>query len=1094
MTWLVPSRLPQDRVHSGRGEIGFSRFVSWIRWTIGMGLWALIGWLALDCSSVLVSSACGDAPPPPTGSEYLVRAWGTEDGLPENSATAIVQTREHYLWFGTFNGLVRFNGDNFRVFNPANTPQLPSAGIVNLYADKRDRLWVSTLEGLVIKDSTQWRALGTNGGWAGNYVRSFAERANGDLLLTTFDGHVLAIDHDQLTELPQPPGETGQAYLGTVDENGQWWLAQNRFVGYWSGQQWVQAQAPRPSLGRSRVACASARGGGVWVLLGNEVLRFREKKEVSRLTLPQLKGGIWSLSEDSRANLWIASYDSGLFQVAPGGDVRHWTTTNGLGSLSARVVFEDDEENLWIGSSGGGLRRFKLRRFSEVGAGTRLSGRLARSVSQAHDGGMWIATFDHGLLRQDHTGISPVSVPGPTNRSAYGLSVLEDRAGGLWYGDADGCWWRRGQGGFEKAPVKTGVSALFEDSKGRVWIATREGAVVSDGSRFQPLGPEAGLPRGEIVCFGEDSSGLVWLAGAAGVFREEKEHFTEVRTGDGRALQGVLCFKADVDGALWMGTRRASLIRWRNEKVDVIGVNHGLPEREVRGIIEDGQGHFWMPSNRGLIRASRKQLNTVADRAVSHLEFQLLDQSDGLPSIEFSPGQPNSARDAAGRLYFATQKGVVVIDPAGFRLNSHPPPVLVEELTYLVATGQPKGKGRHTSGFGERVRLSAPFPEPLRLPPGSYGLDLHYAALSFSAPEKVRFEYKLEGGSRDWEDAGALRVATFHQLPPGEYVFRVRAANSDGVWNEAGTSLAFTVLPYFWQTRWFLSGTALLLIALGGALVWSWSHRRVVWALERERLAVEMQQLRDELAHSSRVSTMGQLASALAHELGQPLGAILRNTEAAELLIEREPPDLAEIRAILTDIRLDDQRAAGVIQGMRALLKRRDVEWTSLSLADLVADVAALIRPDVLQRQVRLAIDIPAGIPPVYGDRIQLQQVLLNLLVNGMDAMSHQPPPTRRLAVQARQTEARMIEVAVRDSGPGIHEQSVDRVFEPFYSTKPQGMGLGLAVSKTIIEAHKGRIWAENRAEGGASFCFTVPLAASPRAGEEAKPGKRLGE
>jgi hypothetical protein len=143
MTWLAPSRLPQAWVLSGLGEFGFARFVSWVRWTTGIGLWALIGRLALDCPGALVSSAYEDAPPPPAGSEYLVRAWGTEDGLPENSATAIVQAQEHYLWFGTFNGLVRFNGDNFKVFNPANTPQLPSAGIVNLYADKRDRLWVN---------------------------------------------------------------------------------------------------------------------------------------------------------------------------------------------------------------------------------------------------------------------------------------------------------------------------------------------------------------------------------------------------------------------------------------------------------------------------------------------------------------------------------------------------------------------------------------------------------------------------------------------------------------------------------------------------------------------------------------------------------------------------------------------------------------------------------------------------------------------------------------------------------------------------------------------------------------------------------------
>ncbi len=268
------------------------------------------------CLAVLLQSLAGfsfaaraDLPHPPAGSEYLLRGWSTEDGLPENSATAIAQTQDGYLWFGTFSGLVRFNGERFMVFNPANSPQLPDAGIVNLHADKRDRLWVSTLAGLVVKEGTQWRSVGTNEGWVGNYVRSFAERLNGDLLLTTFDGHVLAVEHDRLTELPPPPGEPGQGYLGAVDEHGQWWLAQHRFLGYWNGQRWIQVRSLSPSLNRSQVACASARGGGVWVLLAKELLKFREGKAVSRVSLPQLKGGIWSMSEDSRTNLWICSYD-----------------------------------------------------------------------------------------------------------------------------------------------------------------------------------------------------------------------------------------------------------------------------------------------------------------------------------------------------------------------------------------------------------------------------------------------------------------------------------------------------------------------------------------------------------------------------------------------------------------------------------------------------------------------------------------------------------------------------------------------------------------------------------------------------------------
>lgn len=1018
---------------------------------------------------------------PLAGSGYLLRAWSTEDGLPENSATAIVQARDGYLWFGTWRGLVRYNGDRFTVFNPANTPQLPGAGIVNLHADQRNRLWVSTAAGLVVKEGTQWRALGTNEGWVGSHVRTFAERVNGDLLITTFDGHVLVVENDRATELPPPPGEPGQGYLGAVDENGHWWLAQNRFVGYWDGQQWVQVQAPSPSVGRSAVGCAPARGGGVWVLLAKELFKFRDGSQVYRASLPQFKGGIWSMREDSRTNLWVCTYDSGLYQRTPAGDLHSWSSTNGLGTSATRVVFEDREENLWIGSNGDGLRRLTPQRFFPLDHG--LPWARTRSVALARDGSIWIAVYDAGLFRQDDRGIARVPVPGPDNRSAYGLSVLEDRAGRLWYGDQDSCWCRHGQDRFEQVPLTraTGaaINALFEDAEGRVWIATRDGAVVYDGTSYQRLGPEAGLPPGGIAGFGEDAAGSLWLAKPEGVYRRAESQFTAIRDADGRPLTGVMCFHAATDGTLWMGTRAAELIRWRNGKLDRIGIDTGLPDLEVRGFIEDDRGYVWMPSNRGVVRASRQQLHAAADQRVPQLELQLLDHRDGLPSSECSTAQPNCMRDTTGRLWFVTQKGIAVIDPASFRLKLEPPPVQVEQLTYRTRTAKSKTQGnrRPDAPAEDEVRLRAPFPQPLQLPPGISALEIEFAALSFTAPAKVRFQCQLAGDSGDWSDAGNDRVVRFHRLPPGAYVFRVRAANDDGVWNRTGASLAFSVLPFFWQTWWFRLGTGLLLVALGATTVWSWSRRKTARALERERAAHEMRQLREDLAHADRVSAMAQLAAGLAHELGQPLGAILRNAEAAEVLIEEQPPDLAEIRAILADVRQDDQRAASVIQRMRAMLKRQTVERTQLSVAEIMQEVALLVGHNALERQVQLSIEVSPDLPPVWGDRIQLQQVLLNLILNGMDAVSHLPPPTRCLTLQTRLAARDLVEVRVRDSGPGVAAQDVARVFQSFFSTKPDGLGIGLAVSQTIIEAHGGRIWVEQPSQGGACFCFTLPVA-----------------
>ena len=245
----------------------------------------------------------------------------------------------------------------------------------------------------------------------------------------------------------------------------------------------------------------------------------------------------------------------------------------------------------------------------------------------------------------------------------------------------------------------------------------------------------------------------------------------------------------------------------------------------------------------------------------------------------------------------------------------------------------------------------------------------------------------------------------------------------------------------------------------------------------RRDTELELQELRSQLAHASRISMMGQLASALAHELSQPLGAILRNTEAAELFLERDPPDLDELRAILVDIRQDDLRAGGVIDRLRALLKRRSFAPRALSVRDELANVVALVRSDSATRRVAHRDRRRYRSAAVMGDAVHLQQVMLNLILNAMDAVEEVAAARRKVTVRAQRHSEGEIEVAVEDSGLGITPERLGRLFEPFFTTKANGMGIGLSISRTIIEAHGGRIWAENNAGAGATFRFTLPLA-----------------
>jgi len=245
------------------------------------------------------------------------------------------------------------------------------------------------------------------------------------------------------------------------------------------------------------------------------------------------------------------------------------------------------------------------------------------------------------------------------------------------------------------------------------------------------------------------------------------------------------------------------------------------------------------------------------------------------------------------------------------------------------------------------------------------------------------------------------------------------------------------------------------------------------------RAALETQQLRNDLAHVARVNTMSQLSASLAHEINQPLTSILLNAQAAQKMLDAEQPDLAEIRAILADIGTDDRRAAVIIDRARELLRNRDVQPDVVSLQTIAQEVMALVRNDAIDRRISVEADLPGDIPPVRGDPVQLSQVLLNLVVNALDAVSARADREQRIRVVARNVPGNRVEVAVADSGIGISAELLPRIFEAFVTTKPTGLGIGLSVAHDIVVRHGGQLSAENNPDGGATFRFTLPAAAS---------------
>jgi two-component system sensor kinase FixL len=245
---------------------------------------------------------------------------------------------------------------------------------------------------------------------------------------------------------------------------------------------------------------------------------------------------------------------------------------------------------------------------------------------------------------------------------------------------------------------------------------------------------------------------------------------------------------------------------------------------------------------------------------------------------------------------------------------------------------------------------------------------------------------------------------------------------------------------------------------------------------ERKRGELEVVQQRAELAHIARVSTMGELAASLAHELNQPLTAILSNAQAAQRFLAVKPPDFEEVHDILKDIVQDNSRAGEVIRRMRALVKKEELEFAHLDLGNVVSDVVLLTHSDAILHNIRVLLQFDSNLPRVRGDRVQLQQVLLNLILNAFDAVKNSPVAERSVELQAEVNRMNMLKVAVCDCGTGLNGDQFDKVFQPFYTTKRDGLGMGLSISRSIVEAHGGRLWAENNGGPGATFYFTLPI------------------
>ena len=492
----------------------------------------------------------------------------------------------------------------------------------------------------------------------------------------------------------------------------------------------------------------------------------------------------------------------------------------------------------------------------------------------------------------------------------------------------------------------------------------------------------------------------------------------------------------------------------------------------MSSLLEDDRDRFWLLGNRGVAVVARAALDSVLSGSSAQLDAVTFDADDGIP--EGNAGSPAASLGEDGIAWFATIDGLVALDTNGFPWDTVVPVPRVDGVTF--------GGERWDGGL------------PIVIGGGAREVGIRYSSSSATTPRSAAYRYRLAGQDDDWVYADDPGTARYARVPPGSYRFELEARNEDGVWSAQPATLDFRILPVWWKTAWFRWGAGVLLAALAGAgLV-----RRVRNAerrtrelelaiLERERAEEKVRYQQRELEHVSRIATAGELATSLAHELNQPLMAIVSNAAASDRLLS--DPDIGRdmVREALGEIITEGKRAADVIKELREFLRRGSVETERLRVNQLVRDVLILLGSEIREAHADVGLDLAGDLAGVEGNRVQLQQILVNLIMNALDAMRGQQGE-RRLIVQTRAADPG-VEIVIRDTGPGLPSEGAESLFEAFVTTKSDGMGVGLSICRTLAQAHGGSILARNHPDGGAEFRLKLPPA--PHESGETDEGRR---
>ncbi len=947
---------------------------------------------------------------PLSPAQYGHETWQTEQGLPQNTVQALLQTRDGYLWLGTREGLARFDGLRFTIFDRQNTPQILHNQIRHLYEDRDGRLWIATPGGLMRYERGAFTSFTTKEGLASNNVWSVYQDRAGSVWIATVNGLNQWRDGKFTTYTTQQGLTNNSIEVIHEDKDGALWIGTEAGLNRFQDGVFTGFTKQNGLAGNAIKTLMTEQQGRLWIGTTEGLSVWANGKFTSYTTRTGLPHNeVKALAEDANA-LWIgtprglACFREGKFEPV--------TTPEELRDAPLVSLLKDREGSLWIGTETNGLHLLKRKKFTTYTTREGLSANVVRSVFGDRNGKVWVGT-ERGLNLLGNRQIAQKSLP-----SQDVMAMSDDAEGHLWVGTTDGLTRIKGAS-VTTFTERDGLSdrfvrSLLTSRDGSLWIGTRRGLTHFRNGQFTPYTMLDGLPSDLVGALYEDRAGALWIGTLGGLSRFKDEKFTNYNTTSGLSNEVVISLYEDTDGALWVGTLGGGLNLFKDGKFTSFTTKDGLPDDAIYQILADDQNNLWMSSNKGILRVSRKELAARTDAAQKLTSVVTFGTADGMETRECSGGgHPAGGKTPDGKLWFATIKGVAMIDPANLQRNQQPPPVAIERVVV----------------DDKDVAMNA----AISLPPGTARFEFYYTGLSFIAPQKVTFQYQLEGFDPDWIEAETRRVAWYTNIPAGQYRFVVRARNNDGVWSETAAHIEFVLQPRFYQTGWFYA-LCLLTLAAG---VWVW-YRLRVRRLEGQFNAV--------LAERTRI------AREIHDTLAQGFAGISVQLELVARLLTKAPeaakPHLDQARQLVRSS-LDEARRSVWALRSQALENSDLPSALSAAVKQLLADTA-------IQSQVQ-----------VTGTYRELSRTIEDHLLRiGTEAVTNAIKHARAQNLQVELNYVRdRVKLRVQDDGCG------------FDSTQQSPNGhFGLVGMRERVMQMSGTLTVNSQPNAGTEILVEVPL------------------